>query len=354
MKNNLILFSMLAAAGPTMAQSSVTLYGMVDAAMTHISQNGGSQNLLMDGGSDTSRFGFRGTEDLGGGLKAKFEIETELDVSSPKTGSIGDRQAWVSLASESYGEIRLGRDYNGGFFNTVLFSPWIANGVGQSIGLTTRLLENLDSNTNNRNFTRNNNSISYILPAKFGGIYGTIQHAFDEQADSKSGQSTNLRFGYVTGPTDVAFGYEKFNGDESGATSVRDMKSVNVGGSYDFGTIKLMGVWSKDEYKNAVTGQPTLSMKNMEVSAAIPLGSGRVRTSYGRVEFDDHQPIANREAEKFAIGYVYDLSKRTSVYSSYARVNNKNGANVGVHFNAAAPAANRSSTGIDFGILHTF
>lgn len=354
MKKSLISLAVMAAAGSAMAQSSVTVYGMVDAAVTRISQGGTSQNLLMDGGTDTSRLGFRGAEDLGGGLKAKFEIETELDASNPGPTTLGGRQAWVSLASDSLGEIRLGRDYNGGFLNTVMFSPWIANGVGQSIGLTTRLLENFSAENEVRNFTRNNNSITYILPSKLGGVYGMVQYAFDEKTTSKLGQSTNFRLGYAAGPLDVALGYEDYKGDDSGVTTARDMKSVNLGGSYDMGFAKFMGVWSKDDYKNAVTGQATLSLKNVEVAAVIPTASGRVRTSYGRVEFDDLLPGANRKANKFAIGYVHDLSKRTSVYTSYARVSNKNGSSVGVHFNAPGPAANQSSSGIDFGILHTF
>lgn len=350
-KKTLISLAVVAAAGAASAQSNVTVYGMVDAAVTRISQGGSSQNLLIDGGSDTSRLGFRGSEDLGGGLKAKFEIETGLDLTKPGATTLGSRQAWVGLTGEGWGEVRLGRDLNGGFLNSVVFSPWIANGVGQNIALTTRLLENLEDG---RDFTRNNNAITYLLPGNLGGVYGMAQYAFDEKATSKSGQSLNFRLGYAAGALNVALGYEDYQGDESGVTTVRDMKSVNLGGAYDLGFVKVMGVWSKDDYKNAATGQALQSLKNLEVSAVMPTASGHIRASYGRAEFDDLLPGANPKASKFAIGYVHTLSKRTSVYTSVARVSNKNGASVGVHYDAPQPDANRSSSGIDFGILHTF
>lgn len=114
MKKSLIALAVLAASGAAMAQSSVTVYGLADVRVGSFKQSdevGSLSNTEMrSGGFATSRIGFKGTEDLGGGLKANFQIETSVAIDRPAASTIGDRQAWVGL-SGGFGAIELGRSW---------------------------------------------------------------------------------------------------------------------------------------------------------------------------------------------------------------------------------------------------
>lgn len=370
MKKTLIALAALAATGAVMAQSSVTIYGVVDQAVTRTSNSngGGSNTGLTSGANVTNRLGFRGTEDLGGGLKAKFQIETNLAADAPSATTIGDRGAWVAIASDSMGEVRLGREYNNAFWNPISFSAWGTNGVGATIfhaargayfGTGTGIggagagAGFVGTSHSSDPYIWNNNSISYILPGNLGGVYGSIQYAFDEQAAAGNslGQNTNMRIGYKAGALDVALGY----GAVDGQAAINDVKSLNIGASYDFGVVKVMAVWNEDKQKDAATGAAESKLSGYEIGAVMPMGPGRLRAAYGTVKLDDLNPAtANLKANKFAIGYVYPMSKRTSVYTSYARVSNKNGAAFRLAPAGTAGTGNFTSSGIDFGISHTF
>eukprot|EP01136_Pigoraptor_vietnamica_P019548 Opistho-1_new@67290 len=148
MKKSLVALAILAAAGVASAQSSVTLFGIVDAAYTHGSGNGvgsSDKNQLTNSGYNSSRLGFRGTEDLGGGMSASFWLEAGVNndngsggltnTNNQATGATGgggltfNRRSTVSLAS-GLGELRLGRDYTPQFWNQTVFDPFGTNGVG--------------------------------------------------------------------------------------------------------------------------------------------------------------------------------------------------------------------------------
>lgn len=361
MKKTLIALAALAATGAVMAQSSVTIYGVIDQAYSRTSISGGtSKNEMVSSGNVTNRLGFRGTEDLGGGLKAKFQVETNLVADAPGGSTIGDRGAWVALASDSMGEIRLGREYNPTFWNPISFSAFGTNGSGRSLAHPARTEAFKQAGYKGGSFgsdpyTWNNNSITYILPSTLGGVYGSVQYGIDEKANSGTvvqGSALAMRVGYKSGPLDVAFAYGTVE-DKDTAPAASDVKSMNLGGSYDFGVAKLLAVWYQDKLKDATTGATQDKLTGYEIGVVLPLGPGNLRAAYGSVKFDDLTPAADEKANKFAIGYVYPLSKRTSVYTTYARVSNKNG--LAMTTTAASGAvANRSVSGIDFGISHTF
>src|SRR5205085_9250952 len=145
MKKTLIALAALAAAGAASAQSSVTLFGIVDVNYAHYSVDGGTSaygtattsghvNVLTNSGYNSARLGFRGTEDLGGGVSASFWLEGSL---SPDDGNAAGlqfrRRSTVSLAG-GWGEIRLGRDYVPTFWNLTVFDPFGTNGVGTVVG----------------------------------------------------------------------------------------------------------------------------------------------------------------------------------------------------------------------------
>src|SRR4051812_4868252 len=139
MKKSLIALAVMAAAGAASAQSSVTLFGIVDATISHYSGGGQHNTILTNSGYNSSRLGFRGTEDLGGGLAASFWLEaginndngsfTSANTNNTLGGATGGggltfaRRSTVSL-SGGWGEVRLGRDYVPTFWNTTLFDPF--------------------------------------------------------------------------------------------------------------------------------------------------------------------------------------------------------------------------------------
>ena len=160
MKKTLIALAAVAATGAAMAQSSVTIYGVVDVGFTSVNNSGvGSTDNtgLTSSNMTTNRLGFRGTEDLGGGLKANFQVETSLAADAPAASSIGDRGAWVGL-SGGFGEIRLGREYSTTFWSGFLFSPFGTGGVGNGYGFIQRLAAH--GITGQSNAIWNNNSIT--------------------------------------------------------------------------------------------------------------------------------------------------------------------------------------------------
>ncbi|WP_332815170.1 porin [Ramlibacter sp.] len=365
MKKSLIALAVLAAAGTASAQSSVTLFGIVDATVQRISNSGGaSVTHLTDSGYNSSRLGFRGTEDLGGGMSASFWLEAGVnndngtgDATSTNNQAVGafvpgtganapvragtqgltfNRRSTVSLAG-GWGELRLGRDYTPQFFNLTVFDPFGTNGVG-----TTQTLNSIITGST---AVRASNSIGYLLPAKLGGFYGQLQYYMGENLDNVAneddGTGVGARVGYAAGPFNVALSLSRT--DNLGA----DIQQNNIGGQWDFGMAKLMGHYSWDEV-GAVEGKGWL------IGGLVPVGAGEIRLAFSQYETDLGLGGADPKARKLALGYVHNLSKRTALYATYARVRNSNGSAAAVAAGAGAPAVNASSSGFDLGLRHSF
>ena len=169
-------------------------------------------------------------------------------------------------------------------------------------------------------------------------------------ATSSDGRYVGARIGYGSGPFDIAFG----TGETKNAAA-KDFTQTNLGASYNFGVAQIMGQWGIHK-----TGAPIAALKggtkatHYTLGARIPLGSGFIPVSYSHVSRNDAN---NGAASKVAIGYVYNLSKRTALYTNYASISNKNGMALGVNSGLNAgptPVANGSASGIDFGVTHRF
>jgi len=186
---------------------------------------------------------------------------------------------------------------------------------------------------------RASNQIAYHLP-KMGGLFGEVSIARGEQVSTSDGNVVGGRIGYAAGPFSVAVATT-----QTKVAAVNDLRQTNIGGSYDFGVAKAMLLWG--ENKNGV-GQKT---RATAIGAHVPVGPGQVRFSYGIVKATN----VGNDANHLALGYVYNLSKRTALYGTYARVKNKNGGNayaVGDSPVAANPGG--SSSGMQFGVRHNF
>ena len=276
MKKSLLALAVLGAyAGLATAQSSVTLFGIVDLNAKYVKNDGQSKRLsLSQDGINSSRLGFRGIEDLGGGLRAGFWLEAGV---SPDVGGAGsgakffNRRSTVSLISNA-GELRLGRDYTPTFWNQTIFDAFGTNGLGSSLNVVQR-------GTAMSSHVRQDNSIGYFLPSNIGGFYGQVMAAASEGGTSLDlpGRHISGRVGFAAGPFDVAaaFGHQRYqtNGDRQ--------KTWNVGGSYDFGFLKLLGYYHRDKYDIG-----DIRETRMSISTLFRMGQGEVHLGYDRDKLD--------------------------------------------------------------------
>lgn len=342
MKKSLLALAVLGAfAGVASAQSSVTLFGIVDVNARAVKNDGvGTRKTLSTDGLNSSRLGFRGVEDLGGGLRAAFHLEGGLQPDDG-TNSKFDfrRKSTVSLIG-GFGEIRLGRDYTPSFWNTTIFDPFGTNGIGSSL--------NLAHNVGQITYVRSSNSIGYFLPSKIGGLYGQAMVAAGEGG---AGKYYGGRIGFAAGPFDIAFAAGRQDVGVSGGAP--RFEHMNVGGSYDFGIAKLMGQYNRETLKTPVQVKETRYL----VGAVVPMGQGEIHASY---TVTNETSALNRDARQLALGYVYNLSKRTAIYGTVARIDNQNNslaaANTRFSIAGGAPGirAGGNSTGAEVGVRHIF
>jgi len=348
MKKSLIALAVLAASGSAMAQSSVTLFGIVDAAVTRVSGNGAGNRIgLSSGGNSASRLGFRGTEDLGGGLAASFWLEGALNVDTGNAAGFNfQRRSTVSL-SGNFGEVRLGRDYAPTFWNSTNFDPFGTRGVGQALNY-----DNFGFGT-----VRNNNSVGYFLPSNLGGFYGQAQYAFGEASSTavndKAGNYLGARVGYANGPLNVAAALGQWKQVIGATTTVagNDFRMANLGASYDFGVVKPMIFIGQENVKNGAFGNSKAN--SYLLGATAPLGAGELRASVARFDLKD----SGNDFDKFAIGYGYNLSKRTQVYTTVAYLKNKGNSVRSISADGLAATGTTpggKSTGLDIGVRHSF
>ena len=330
MKKSLLALAVLGGfVGVASAQSSVTLFGIVDVSAKAVKNDGvGTLKSLANSGINTSRLGFRGVEDLGGGLKAGFWLEGALsnDDGTP-AGLDFRRRSTVSLMG-GFGEVRLGRDYSPTFWSTTIFDPFGTNGVGSSLNMTRY--------SGQTNYVRASNSISYLTPA-MGGLYGQLTVAAGENV---TGKYVGGRIGYAAGPFNVAAAVGRT--DAFGA--VPDFDVWNIAGSWNFGMATVMAQYNNEELGTAEENRALLGV-------VVPLGQGELHASYIRT---DEKAGLNRDANQLALGYVYNLSKRTALYGTVARIDNKTGSNFAIGGGNAGITVGGNSTGMEVGLRHSF
>ncbi|MDQ2780903.1 MAG: porin [Pseudomonadota bacterium] len=342
-KSLLALAALTAFAGAASAQSSVTLFGIVDLALRNQDNGAGSQQSLASAGINTSRLGFRGVEDLGGGLRAGFWLEGQLNPDNGTAqGQTWQRRSTVSLIG-GFGEIRLGRDYKPTFWNTTTFDPFGTNGVGSENNVLPTL-----GNAPYYNLVRADNTVGYFLPS-LGGVYGQLQVAAGEGSTQKY---YGGRIGYAAGPVNVAASYGR-NAKNSGSAANRPLDDYdvwNVGGSFNAGFATFALLYNKHEYGN-------YDLKSYMAAATVPFGASSLKFSYNHsnIGVGAVNAIQNRTAKQYAIGYQYDLSKRTAVYATYAQLKNDTGLRLTTSTDAPISAnSGFNSKGYEFGMRHSF
>jgi len=337
----------------------VTIWGIVDATYAIGNGSVSDKTQLTNSGYNSSRLGFRGVEDMGGGSLAGFWLEAGVNndngsfgttsTNNQSTGASGgggmtfNRRSTVSWGG-GWGELRLGRDYTPHFWNHTVYDPFGTNGVGTS--------QLLNSSLGGTTTVRASNSIAYLYGMGFNGNSlgpGKGLHAFAQMyrgennsgaATSSDGNGASFRLGYDAGPLSLAFA--------SGNTKFASGKitSTNLGGSYNLGMAKLSALWASDKVSGGKKGS------GMLVGANVPMGTNEIRVAFSRYETETAAGVTDGKASKTSLGYVANLSKRTALYATYARVSNSGISTQAL--NGAVTAAGTSSTGMDFGVRHAF
>jgi predicted porin len=325
MKKTLIALAAVAATGVAFAQSSVTIYGKVEAGLQKM--NGDSLKMTNIHGS---RLGFRGAEDLGGGLQAKFHLEhrfspdTGMDATynpggtNPTTGVVTPASStfWQGLSTVglagSFGEIRLGRYYSANFLGANNKpDPFGGDGAGalRGVGMQTSTLAG---------FIRTANVIHYS--GSFSGVNVAVSTGLKEGAAKAQ---NSLAVGYANGPLDVGVGTEK------GVPGTL----TNAYVTYDLGVAKLaFGLGNAKTAAGAKT-------EGLLLGATIPAGPGKVLVGVAQAKNKATDTTTN---QKLGLGYYYPLSKRTALEFTYGRDSK------------AKTAAGKNVGGADFTLHHNF
>ncbi|MBB2776213.1 UNVERIFIED_ORG: putative porin [Comamonas terrigena] len=344
MKKSLIALAAVAASGAAFAQSSVTVYGVVDTSIAYVK---GAENVsgMLNSGNATSRLGFRGVEDLGNGLKANFVLEGQVDPDDGTAGGLNfKRQSTVGLAG-SFGEVRLGRALTASYNAVSRYDMFGTVGLGSTLAWA-----GVETGYQNRS----NNMISYISP-KFSGFGVGIDYGFGEQQANRTGRNVGIGATYDNGPLSLGLGYDRQNNvtnADAGVTN-SDLKTWQLGGSYDLSVVKLAAFYKETKY-DVLASADSFKLKTWNLGVSAPVGAaGVVKASYNHYKLSD----SSEKAQQFSLGYVHNLSKRTALYGTYAFLKNKDGADFAL--NGAFAGANGADDsgkmhGLQVGIRHAF
>ena len=308
MKKTLIALAAVAATGAAFAQSSVTAYGRVDLSLA---RNVGSDTTVMQNGSG-SRLGFRGNEDLGGGLSALFQIEHRFNADTGEQSSPSKFWTGRSIVGlkGGFGTIQFGRDYTPAFlYSQLAADPWGWDTVAANTRSTGGLIAPV----------RNDNAITYMWSG--AGVLVAAQAALKENAEGATKNPVSMVVRYANGPIMAALAHDR--------TSTGG-KWTTVNGSYDLGAVKL----------GALIGTGTTAADNDHnsylLTAVAPVGAGELRFSVGQLKNKTADVIASRQV---GLGYHHSVSKRTTVYVDVVNDGKRTDTN---------------KTGVDFGIKHNF
>ncbi len=345
MKKFAVLAVFAAVSVTAQAQSAVTLFGTLDVNARYVKNGDNTLKSLSTDGATSSRFGVRGVEDLGDGLQAGFWLESGVGVDQ---GSAGDgskfwnRRSTVSLQG-NFGEVRLGRDTVPTYLGASDYDAFGTAGVatGDKFITTQKFGTAVDT------LKRADNQISYFTPNSLGGFYGRASVAAGEGTAGK--KYIGGRAGYAKGPLDVSLSYGQTTVAPA-ATGDDKYKLFALGASYDFSVVKLSGYYTQTKYA-------TQKLAVFNLGAQVPVSqAGVVRVSYGNANASTSDTTNTNDGHQFAIGYLHNLSKRTALYATVAKVSNGTAGAYNVVSSSTLPslAAGQSSTGYEFGVRHSF
>jgi predicted porin len=333
MKRSISAFLFATFAVAANAQSSVTIYGLLDLYAARFSGAAGGINSadratkrIESGGLTTSRLGFRGTEDLGDGLTAGFELSTFVRADTGQTGrseAVGtvtadpfwSREASVNLTSPTFGRVRLGNFATLLFLQSVNSNAFLASTVFSPINVVTMIGSPMSGGTS---WT---NQIGYDSPSWSGFTFNLSASA----SEGQGGRNWAARTGYSQGPIYVSAVYQNVKKNPltfADGTSPNNTKTWQLAGSYDFKVVKVYAHVGQILNDGTETAPLDVKYKIWDLSANVPIGVGSILVAYANRKTDDLAPAVaatafggNGKREVFTLGYDYFLSKRTDVYA---------------------------------------
>jgi predicted porin len=314
--------------GAASAQTSLTMYGIADLGLNfERGAAAGNAIKLSSGIQSGSRLGFRGTEDLGGGLSAKFALETgiAMDTGGFNQGNLAfGRQAWVGL-SGNFGTFSMGRQYTPHYLALLDIDPFKAGLSGNAQNLIVSP-------------TRMSNSLRYSSPS-WSGFNGELAYGLGEVTGNNSAnRQYGASIGYANGPVIVKLAHHSID-DALG--NERSYDTI-LGGSWNFGVATLnLGA-------NRFRGFAGVDTRDYLIGGSAAFGPSTVLLSFIR---KDDRTALNRDAHQWALGYTYAISKRTNFYTSFGRISNDNGAGYTVN---TAIETGTGDEAFNFGIRHAF
>lgn len=350
MKKTLLALAALAATSAAFAQSSVTLYGVMDVSLEKV--KGDHQvTRVTSGNLATSRIGVKGSEDLGGGMKTNFVLESAV---SADTGANGggtsrffDRSAWVGLQGGA-GELRLGRQDS---------SIGILAGDSSILGAQAYDDLAIVNTRAGKGYRRVDNAVTYLLPTMVEGVSAQLQYSTNGNGTEAYGQPGNLakNYGlnvkYAQGPVIAGLGYLSVVDDNATAAGNQRANATLVYGGYDLGTFKAIAYYDGETAIGAAPGAKRLSVYG--VKAIVPVTADiTVQAGVSMARNINGTQTTSDNAEITAIKAIYKLSKRTSVYGLTTMVNNSKITtnNTG----ASTLQGGHVTGGVAFGIAHAF
>jgi predicted porin len=236
--------------------------------------------------------------------------------------------------------VRLGRDYTPTYTGYTDYDPFGDNGVAASSKFDSSLGTARDTGT------RADNQIMYLTPGNLGGFYGRAAVAAGEGTAGK--KYYGGRAGWAAGPIDVSASYGQttvlpVNGEDK-------FKTFDLGGSYDFGVVKTMAYYTQSKFA-------AQKLQVYSIGAIAPIGVGQIKASYTHADSQGTNAagvnVDANDADQLALGYIYNLSKRTALYSTVAYVKNKGNAAFAVN-SAPTLVPGEKSTGFEVGMRHAF
>jgi predicted porin len=358
------------ASSAAFAQTNVTIYGRADMGYVYRGgEDGGvtkadGRGEIASGVASASRIGFKGTEDLGNGLKAIFQAEFGVNMDA-ETGFANTRNAYAGL-NGGFGTVVAGR-LDGVRYGVYGKYDAFANGY---LGNFTQMTSQVD---------RANSAIAYISPS-FAGLTATLAYsshignsnglslASQEGANQAAGngndgdaQLATAMLNYKIGGFDVSGDYERVTfrkGAASGAAAVHDdLYVATLGASYDFGVAKIAALYDKLVTSPNTSAVNEQDIQSWFVSGSAPIGKFMLKATYGQTK---DKNLDENKSSKLGLGVDYNLSKRTKLYTGYAQIWNDDGAARGLNFRGNAygvdsgTGTSYGTQGFELGMAHTF
>ncbi len=323
LKKQIALASVLALAGTAaQAQSSVTLYGILDVSFgsfenAHVNGTDARLTQVESGKLTTSFFGFKGVEDLGNGLKALFTLESFMRMDTGASGRTNADVFWARNAhvglQGSFGKVIAGRTENFLYQQALSFNPFGGSfGFSPTIRLTYGAPFGVDKGDSGWS-----NTIAYYAPTISGFSFaGQVQMGESETESDSAG----LMIGYASGPFAIGYGYQEASSAEAPKPNFVSGKQTFslLGASYDFGAVKLFGQIGQYQGKDMPAAADNTKTNLYQLGVAVPVGTaGKVLASYG--EQTKELTAGDVKHSIFTLGYDHNLSKRTDAYVIYMR-----------------------------------